>query len=64
MTEDWEIKTIIFSAGASPRPTLNGKFCIVDYRISSDRAGRRDWDDVGIVPYKLRIYSGTGKTRP
>ena len=49
--------------GASPRLTLNGKFCIVDYRISSDRAGRRDWDDVGIVPYDLRIYSGTGEAR-
>ncbi|MDD7193518.1 MAG: hypothetical protein PUH33_03305, partial [Clostridiaceae bacterium] len=24
---------------------------VIDYRFSGNRAGRRDWDDVGIVPY-------------
>ena len=26
---------------------------VIDYRFSGNRAGRRDWDDVGIVHYEF-----------
>ena len=42
-----------FSAGASPRPTLNGKFYIVDYWITNIIGHRRSLSE--IPNYALRI---------
>ena len=57
-----------FCGGSKPPPYSVRIFCVVYYSIRATAQGRRDWDDVGIVPYKLtvkfRVFTDSRKGCP